>query len=310
MLESMGWEGKRAYDSQFLWEYAVGLNKDGTEKYGRSLKSANEEVWRRILNNLPYLLKHKGTSRSLKAVMACYGVPQSLLTIMEFGGPQDPTLGGTTKFTYDDRTSALNLTGLGEYVTVGFKPVNSQYPNGIQVTVKSNIPHSSDLIKLYDPAETDVLWNLKINNTSGEYATLDLYISSSTEIQSASTDEFRMFDGEYKQIAVNRTITGATQVFEVFVKDSIGDRIRISKTSNQLSISDSNWTGSGVSNPLWIGDGFTGSLDEFRLWKTPLEDGVIEIHTLLPDSINGNNYTASSEDLLVRFDFEYIQNQI
>jgi hypothetical protein len=305
MLESLGWNGKKAFDSQFLWEYAFGLNKDGSQKYQQSLKSANEEVWRRILNNLPYLLKHKGTARSLKAVMACYGIPQSLLTIMEFGGPQDPTLGGVSKFTYDDRTSALNLTGLGEYVAVAFNPVDSEYPNSIELRVKSEIPHSTNLLKLYDLSETDILWNLKLNNTVGEYAKLEFYVSSSTEIQSASTAEFRMFDGEYKQIALNRTVNGTNHVFEVFVKDSIGDRIRINTTSNQLDISGSNWTGSGITNPLWIGDGFTGSIDEFRLWKPPLEDSVIQIHTLLPDSINGNNYTASSEDLLVRFDFEY-----
>jgi len=59
-------------------------------KYSKSLESANEEIWRRILNNLPYILKHKGTGRAMKAVMACYGVPQSMLTIMEFGGPTRP----------------------------------------------------------------------------------------------------------------------------------------------------------------------------------------------------------------------------
>jgi hypothetical protein len=75
------------------------------------LEEANNQVWRRILNNLPYILKHKGTGRSMKAIMACYGVPQSMLTIMEFGGPQDPTKGATTKFTFDDRTAALFLTG-------------------------------------------------------------------------------------------------------------------------------------------------------------------------------------------------------
>ena len=31
MLESLGWKGKKAFDSQFLWEYALGLNKDGIE---------------------------------------------------------------------------------------------------------------------------------------------------------------------------------------------------------------------------------------------------------------------------------------
>jgi hypothetical protein len=119
MLESMGWDNKRAYDSQYLWEYALGLNKDGSDKYDRSLKDANEEIWRRILNNLPYLLKHKGTKRSLKAILATYGIPQSLLTIMEFGGPKDPTQGGSSSLTFEDRTSALKLSG-SQYIAVEF----------------------------------------------------------------------------------------------------------------------------------------------------------------------------------------------
>jgi hypothetical protein len=111
MLQSFGWNPKNAFNSPFLWEYAFGKTKDGFQKYGMPLSEANDEVWRRILNNLPYLLKHKGTARAMKAIMACYGVPQSMLTIMEFGGPQDPTQGGTSKFTFDDRTAAFYLSG-------------------------------------------------------------------------------------------------------------------------------------------------------------------------------------------------------
>ena len=33
LLESLGWEGKKAYDSQNLWEYALGQYRDGTQKY-------------------------------------------------------------------------------------------------------------------------------------------------------------------------------------------------------------------------------------------------------------------------------------
>src|SRR6056300_1922309 len=144
MLESLGWNGKKAFDSQNIWEYAFGLNKDGTQKYQQSLKSANEEVWRRILNNLPYLLKHKGTSRSLKAVMACYGVPQSLLTIMEFGGPTDPTDGGTQPFTFEDRTAALVFSG-SQYVSTEWK--NSPLPLSIEMNVKFNEAQNHSLVK-------------------------------------------------------------------------------------------------------------------------------------------------------------------
>jgi hypothetical protein len=303
MLESMGWEGKRAYDSQFLWEYAFGQNKDGTEKYGRSLKSANEEVWRRILNNLPYLLKHKGTSRSLKAVMACYGVPQSLLTIMEFGGPQDPTLGGTSKFTFDDRTAAINFTNTNEYVQTDWKEVSGTYPNSVELRVNLTQPGNYGIVKTESGSVEN--WKLEVTNTRGTFGTLDFYVTSSWTglVSSASTSEFNIFNDEYTEIVINRTIDGSDSSFQIIAKDALGDRIRTQITSTPLVLTgDTSWD-SG--SHLKIGYALSGSMDEFRLWKQPLEDGVIETHTLLPDATNGNSYTASTEDLWVRFDFEY-----
>ena len=302
MLESLGWKGKKAFDSQFLWEYALGLNKDGTEKYGRSLKSANEEVWRRILNNLPYLLKHKGTARSLKAVMACYGVPQSLLTIMEFGGPQDPTLGGTSEFTYDDRTAALNFTNQNEFVSVDWNTINSTKPNAIELRVNAQHPGNYGLVNLTDA------WELRVTQTTGSFARLDFFVSSSGNFYSASTSEFNFFNEEYTQILINRTTTNSeTSSFQIFAKEAYAGRIRSEVSSSILTIEDTTgWEDPGM---VWVGYGFSGSIDEFRLWKTPLEEGVLETHALQPDSISGNTYTSSTEDLWVRFDFEYPKNR-
>lgn len=45
-----------------------------------------EEVYKRLYHNLPYLLKTKGTERGVRALIACYGIPNSILSINEFGG--------------------------------------------------------------------------------------------------------------------------------------------------------------------------------------------------------------------------------
>jgi hypothetical protein len=307
MLESLGWNGKKAFDSQFLWEYALGQYKDGTQKYQQSLKSANEEVWRRILNNLPYLLKHKGTARSLKAVMACYGVPTSLLTIMEFGGPTDPTDGGTQPFTFDDRTAELTLSGSNSaYIQIPFNTIDDYKAKGIEFRVSSTTPKNTSLIRMMEPGGEYAEWEFTVSQTTGSFANLDLYVSSSSELHSASIEEVNFFDGEYKQILINKTESGGNDIFNVYLRDSINGRIRTSRASDTLSITNANWTGSGlgIGRSLRVGGGFSGSLDEFRLWKTPLETSLLETHTLQPDSIAGNNYTASTEDLVLRFDFE------
>ena len=64
-----------------------------------------------------------------------------------------------------------------------------------------------------------------------------------------------------------------------------------------------------TSNILLVASSSNLSLDEFRLWTDALDDNIITNHTKQPDSIAGNHYTSSSEDMLVRFDFEYPKNR-
>ena len=306
LLESLGWEGKKAYDSQNLWEYALGQYKDGTQKYSRSLKSANEEVWRRVINNLPYLLKHKGTSRSLKAVMACYGVPQSLLTIMEFGGPTDPTDGGTQPFTFEDRTSALVFAG-SQNITIPWKDNQlSGSLSTIEMNVKFNESRNHNLVKQTDGIYT--YFELEAIQTTGSFGKLKFSVSSSSAVHSLETSERKLFDGKYKTIAITRELTGGTSNLNLYLKESIDDRLIINEKISSNVNQALQWGGSGGSN-LVIGSASSLALDEFRLWTDALDDNIITNHTKQPDSIAGNHYTASSEDMLVRFDFEYPQNR-
>ena len=74
----------------------LGVETDGTLYQSGSLKSKPreeivKETWRRIVNTIPMLYKTKGTARSVKALLATYGIPQAFLQIREFGGPTVPT---------------------------------------------------------------------------------------------------------------------------------------------------------------------------------------------------------------------------
>ena len=44
------------------------------------------ETYKRIYHNLPYLIKTKGTERGLRALINCFGIPSSSLSINTFGG--------------------------------------------------------------------------------------------------------------------------------------------------------------------------------------------------------------------------------
>lgn len=58
---------------------------------GSSMQDIQTETYKRIYHNLPYLLKTKGTERGLKALISCFGIPDTLLRVVEFGGVTDKT---------------------------------------------------------------------------------------------------------------------------------------------------------------------------------------------------------------------------
>jgi hypothetical protein len=291
ILKSLGWNPKRAFDSQFLWEYAFGQNKDGSQKYSTSLEDANNQIWRRILNNLPYLLKHKGTGRALKAVMATYGIPQSMLNIMEFGGPQDPTKGGASEYTFDDRTASLRLQS-GASVIIPWKdiPATGVKPQSIEFMIKPNDTATTDVIQLNGIT-------LSIQQIDNTFSELELDINGIV----VTTPAIALSNQRYSNVVINKIDVDITDAeYIIYVKTSNGETIT-QQVSSSIVAPKSGWENATV---LSIGNDFNGGLDEVRLWGVPLQEGKIDIHTLFPDSIVGNSITASTADLLFRLDFE------
>jgi hypothetical protein len=75
-LPPTGSEGSPIYPISYVTSSLETLPYDQIQK----------EVYKRIYHNLPYLLKTRGTERGIKALIACYGIPDTILTINEFGG--------------------------------------------------------------------------------------------------------------------------------------------------------------------------------------------------------------------------------
>jgi len=69
-------------------------------------QTIQDELYKRLYHNLPYLLKTKGTERGVKALVATYGIPDGILTVREFGGNPDTTTDGI----YDLNTSDYKVT--------------------------------------------------------------------------------------------------------------------------------------------------------------------------------------------------------
>ena len=79
----------------------------------------SKEVWKRLYHNAPYLLKTKGTERGVKALLACYGIPESILHVKEYGGPAADKTGFRT-FKYPKLQKALHVSTLNSVSPLEF----------------------------------------------------------------------------------------------------------------------------------------------------------------------------------------------
>ena len=294
MLKSLGWDAKMGANAQALWQYAFGTTEDGTSVNSMTGKDRQNEVWRRLLNNLPYLMKHKGSSRAVKAALACYGVPSSMLTIMEFGGPRNGD-GGVTKYSFEDRTAAINISG-SESILIPWKEYTEtvDHPNSVEIRLNTEERQTQTFISSSG-------WNVGVVYPgTGTQGKVEFQYLSGSTILSQSSELMPFFNEEYTQIVVQHLGTGS---FEVFAKEAFNERIRNAVSMSINNVPTSSWE---LDNQLTIGGStFTGSVDEFRYWTTALSESRIDNHTLMPDAIDGNHHSSSTEDLILRLDFEY-----
>lgn len=341
LLQSFGWDPKNPFDGQQLWNYAFGLNDNNQSSSNNNLlgntvstsytpEQAKNQIWRRILNNLPYLLKHKGTKKAINAILSCYGVPSSLLTVIEFGGPSN-TPSDTNKFTYEDRSVTLNVN-IDDYLSV---PWIDGIPDSVQLRFKTSNKQESQLLRgvsgsnywkvSIEPTGSGIFGNLNFElvNDKIDIDVEDIEVTTSYT-SSMSIDNIPLYDNEFKFLTLQKTNSTENDLsyatYTLYLREALGDRIKLSRSSSlTLQVSSSNALFDGntyYSGSAWDYDGtliingsgsegLSGSIDEFRLWNTAISSSVISSHTLNPDVIFGNHVSASTDDLLFRLDFEY-----
>jgi hypothetical protein len=132
---------------------------------------------------------------------------------------------------------------------------------------------------------------VKIGTTTGEYVTSSL---------------LPIFNDKFFGIKASREVSGSYHNLQLSVRQSEKERTIFEETkttsiSNTISVWDNGST-------LQLGSGFIGSVDEFRLWSTPLDKERFYEHVSFPEMINGNSVSSSTDDLHFRLDFEYPKN--
>jgi len=178
------------FSSNDLWDYALGTDSSGTyqasgsgetrtfvKKDSHSSNDIEKQQWKRILNNLPLLMKTKGTARGIRALLATYGIPLTILNIDEYGGaPAERTEDKREiqRFNY-----AMDFSGSSR-VTFGHQNINPATTVDLPLSVQSPIDRFPSMYEFrIDTQTTQSMLLFSIGGDTPENVLLYLEVSSS-----------------------------------------------------------------------------------------------------------------------------------
>ena len=340
-LTEKGIKAYSQFDNSSIYEYLLGDDGSGTFQYKTTDNSTmisasnagsipkgdiSKEIWKRLYHNAPYLLKTKGTERGLKALIACYGIPESVLHVKEYGGPSSDKTGFRT-FSYQ-KESRMASPAANSSVVMNINNIpNTTKTLQVRFLPTKGTTTAFDIMSIApSPSTNDIVIGISqsIDTSkleSGSFAHLviasgSLADSSAGRIKAISSSLLGpIYNGDVWNLSV-RLNSGSSEGNTV---EAFATNTTFNKNTYVLSCSievpnfftDMASTGTQITAGNSFGIGFntvlgnliapfTGSIQEYRAWTEKLTKATITNQSLSPFNYNGNTISSSFEALFQR----------
>jgi hypothetical protein len=280
-----------------------------------------KETYKRIYHNLPYLLKTKGTRRGLRSLINCFGIPDTILKIKEYGGNRkdlDTIEQITPKFNY-----GLNLSGTS-YVQLPFESSYKQFldtkltifPDTIEYRFKLNstFPTQSILESKYK--------HIKVTKKSGSFGDVSFGLSDGNNFIYSTPINIPIYNNDWWVLNLTRetgsldanslTTYRTTNTYTLTIGNKNDYGIQYIKSSSitidGATQSNYNLYGWNSFDPINVGNSniyypTSASLQEFRLWIGSIPVNNFKDHILNPIAYPENSVTGSYDKLIFRYPF-------
>jgi len=287
VAKQFGWTLTNGHQYQNLWEYILGTTEQGIPITGSNTvgepslpgREMTYSVWRRIVNNIPSLMKSKGTKRSIQALLACYGVPQSLISIKEYGGPRIARKPVYEKLNFDFALDLINNNA-------GTTTVNYNQPiQSVELRFRLD-----DVLKNPTIPSSMNLYSVGSNNVTIDFVRGTLGTISINNTASAAIE---CYDGGYLNTLLRSGSNGSLEI--VAQKSKYGKIISTVSASATSSLPASGTVTLGGTTD---GSRLQGQLQELRLWTSSLQNDPFANHTKAPAAYDGNN--SAYDELVFR----------
>ena len=279
VAKTFGWKLSNGYSDSNLWNYVLGTDSSGSLAQTGLMQSKSrdfitKEVWRRIVNHIPYLYKTKGTARSIKALLAAYGIPQAFLQIREWGGPAISTRKNV--FEHDRFVYKLQASP-SRYIETPWDDINLDRPSTIEVIGK--MPKANyHIFRLTSGSDyVDYFWDY---NTTYETARVRSAINGTTFMSSS------YFSYKFRRDGVFVMTSGSGNSLQMGMVDDFGEIFATRLiTGSENGIYNNVWstnTGTlqvpGPTTSTNINDYKTASIQEIRYYRDIMSNEIVQEH--------------------------------
>jgi hypothetical protein len=326
--ENLGFEFENGSALSDLWSYALGTDSSGSSDtiYNTTVEDTMKGTWKRIINNLPYLIRTKGTERCLRALVNCFGLPDTIIRIKEYGG-HEGSFDKKSDFVYDRFYYAFvagyngQTSGLpAQQVKAPWQAVSQSglFPQTTELRARMADNQTKDQtifespnrwkVRAFQSESAGVVGKYVGFFLSGSQGWATSSVMSSSIYDTDTEDPYTDQDTRWHHIALRRETQTDTptdnQTYTLIVKTTRYNKVT-STTTSSLFIDGS--TSSSYNNAftsasnIWIpGSGsyaladshsmdlFSGSVQELRYWTSELQDAILDNHALTPTSFQGN----------------------
>lgn len=257
------------------------------------------QTYKRLLHNLPFFSKAKGTRSSLNALLRTFGISPEFITIREVGAAT------TSSYkVFDEFSSGLDFDAdTNSYIKLPFS-ASLREVKAIQFNCLLPVTKLNTLLS------GDTNWSLHTfpHPTIETYGRLALLSGNSVAV---FTDYYPIYTNDLINITLqNNNGTVSVQVMStegdtmVFESPKINSNTPFNSLWNNTQYLYVGGSGSAVLSPL------EGTIDEFRLWGKNLSHEAVETNAYDPGSNAADEYSDAADYLFAQISFNYIEDSL
>ena len=291
-----------------------------------SMDDTNKSLYKRIYHNIPYLLKSKGTTAGLRALITSYGIPDTILKISEFGG-KDQVNANDYDLYFNNFNYAFNTTNnfiSSSWVVNSDWNAQNDVPSTVQFRFKSEeFPPtnlSQSLWEIYENGSTGELlldysgsgldsgsYNGSIKDPNYKVANLR-FIPYSDESQISASISLPFYNGDWWSVMVTTDQNGTYNLYagNKIYNGNDGTSLGYYASASVTGADDNVWTDGTTSTFASSSSNypnykkFSGSLQEIRYYNTQISESVFKDYVMNPLSFEGNGINSAPSQLIFR----------